>query len=172
MTKIKNLATHRVTKFAAVGVVNTGIDFLILNILRLVTHTSSDNKLGLIGLNIVSATCVAIISFYLNRSFVFQKSDTHHRKLWLFVGISITGIFVWQSLAIYAALPLVRPLSRALHSALSAGSGALLPKFTEDFYRANISKLIATVVSMIWNYQMYKRYVFTDKLIALEASAE
>jgi putative flippase GtrA len=104
----------------------------------------------------VSASVVAIFSFHMNRRFVFKKTDTAGTKLWLFMVITLSGIFLVQSATIALCLPIVKPLAGWL-AGLSFLRHHLL---TTDFYQANLAKVAATATSMIWNYTLYKKVVF------------
>lgn len=155
---ITAIATHRASRFGALGVVNTLLDFLILNILRVSSHTTDTQTRKLIVLNIVSASCVAVFSFFMNKKFVFQKQDTHHTKVWLFVAITLSGIFLLQSAVISITLPLIGPFASWLQSLFS--HMPMLAGISTNFYSTNTTKVVATALTMIWNYTLYKKFVF------------
>jgi len=144
-------------------VVNTLLDLVLLNILRILTHTTSDQARKLVLLNILSASSVAVFSFFMNKKFVFQKEDTHHTKVWLFILVTLSGIFILQSLVISISLPLVRPLADFIQSVCISLHLPLLSNATSNFYTSNIAKIIATAVTMVWNYTLYKKIIFKAK---------
>jgi putative flippase GtrA len=157
-SKIKRVATHRVSKFAVVGVVNTLTDLVLLNILRIVTHTESGQTGKLIVLNIMSASTVAVMSFYLNRKYVFNAHDTKNHMFVPFLLITLSSIFIIQSLVIAFALHFFDPLATVFMNI-----GAHIPivkNFSFNFYEANIAKVCATAASMVWNYIWYNKFVF------------
>jgi putative flippase GtrA len=157
-SSIKRVAKHKVSLFAVVGVINTLTDIVILNILRVLTHTQTSQTGRLIGLNIMSASSVAVLSFYLNRKYVFKAGHVRNHMFVPFLLITLSSIFVLQSLVIAVALHSFDPLARALMNI-----GAHIPvikTFTFNFYEANIAKVCATAASMVWNYIWYNKYVF------------
>ena len=111
---IRAAARVRFLRFMLVGACNTLLDFLLLNILMVATHATVERHALIVGLNIVSASTTVIISFFLNRKFVFttgDKSKMHH-KLVVFMIITLTGLFVVQG-AIFALLPALPGVSAA-----------------------------------------------------------
>ena len=130
---IKN---RQLVRFVAVGLVNTALDFGILLIL---THLGVDKLIA----NIISSTTAFIFSFFANKKYTFKATDTNIvREMVLFVIVTLFGLWVLQTIVIWLTMPFT---TTALHNA----SYALLA-----------SKLVATVVSMTWNYLLYSRLVF------------
>lgn len=112
----------------------------------------------LIVLNIISASTVAMLSFYLNRKYVFKARDVKNHMAIPFLLITLSSIFILQSLVIGFALHYFDPLAE-----LAMKIFGMLPMFdriTFNFYEANIAKLFATAASMIWNYVWYNKFVF------------
>ncbi len=135
---IKN-KTQKAT-FAAVGVINTAIDFGILFTLK---------SLGLptIPSNIISTTTAFCFSFFANRKYTFKTtSSDKKREFILFVIVTLFGLWVIQNVVI-AAITYVL-------------SGLALP----DAAVLLIAKLFAIIASLTWNYILYSRVVFTQKL--------
>jgi putative flippase GtrA len=158
--KLKQVATHRVSLFAFVGVINTLLDFVLLNILRVIFHVTSDQSTKVIILNLVSASCVAVFSFYINRRYVFKSEETRHRMIVPFLAITITGIFILQSLIIALSLRSLEPLARWLYDLFSGSPLPIIKNFSLNFYEVNLAKVVATFASMIWNYTLYKKMIF------------
>ena len=125
-------------KFGLVGVLNTAIDFGILNILLHLTRVTSGPLI--LFLNAVSFSTASINSYYWNRSWVFhgaKKSDFVS-----FMAVTLIG------LAINSAIVFV--LTTFLHPILG----------TSGTQWANLSKALATGVSLIWNFVGYRVIVF------------
>lgn len=159
---IKRVAKHRVSLFAVVGVINTVTDIVLLNVLRVVTHTESTQTSRLIVLNLISASSVAILSFYLNRKYVFKAHGTRNHMFVPFLLITLSSIFILQSAVIGFALHNFDGLAR-----FCMNIGAHMPvvrHFSFNFYEANIAKVFATAASMVWNYIWYNRVVFKKPL--------
>ena len=159
--KVKKVAKHRVSLFAVVGVINTLVDIVLLNILRVLTNTTTDQKGKLIVLNIISASTVACLSFYLNRRYVFKAHDTKNHMLGPFLLITLSGIFVLQSFIIGVTLHTFDPLANFVMDTVQNLHIPIFKDFTFNFYEANIAKVCATAASMIWNYTWYKKVIFT-----------
>lgn len=93
--------------------------------------------------NIVSSSIAFIFSFFANKKYTFQTSGTNvAREMVLFVIVTLSGLWVLQSVVIWLIMPLAASL-------LANTSYALIA-----------SKLVATVVSLTWNYLLYSKLVF------------
>lgn len=134
------LKSSKPIRFAAIGALNTLLDFGILFILK---------SLGvpIVVANIISTSIAFSISFTLNKKYTFKTSDTNvKREIALFIAVTLFGLWVLQNLVITLASPVITGI-------FTTSSGVTLL----------IAKLAATVVSMIWNYIMYDRVVFVHK---------
>ncbi len=126
-------------RFIVVGVINTALDFSLLFVLK---------HLGLptIPANFVSSTLAFLFSFTVNRSYTFKAQPGNlARQITLFIVVTLVGLWVIQNLIISVLEP---SLSVAL---ANTGLGLL------------IAKIIATIVSMTWNYVLYTLVVFPHK---------
>lgn len=135
--KIKNLRAK--LRFIVVGAVNTVIDFGIFNILwKLV-------GLPVLVSNTISTGCAMVFSFFANKKFTFKSTSTDYRReVILFFIFTIVGIWLIQNLVIKGILLI-----------LPAGWPVALSR--------NLAKILATLVSLIWNYITYDRIVFKKK---------
>jgi len=123
----------------AIGGVNTAIDFGVLFFLK---------SLGLpvIPANVISTSFAFCFSFFANKKYTFKTDNANiRRELILFVIVTLFGLWVLQALVIQL-------VSFAL-------SGSQLPEGAVLL----IAKLLATVVSLTWNYTLYSRIVFKSK---------
>jgi putative flippase GtrA len=143
----------RVGKFGAVGVINTLLDFSIFNVL------SSFLRLTLIEANIISTTVAMIFSFTANRHVVFKR-DNGTGSVWreavIFFAVTAFGLYVLQTGTI-----------KLLTEVWLAPIGLMLGVFHmlgvthhDQFLAKNGAKAAATIVSLAWNYVMYRRVVF------------
>lgn len=124
----------RLIRFASVGVINTSIDFGILFLLR---------SLGLpaVPANIISTTIAFLFSFVANKHYTFKSKGANvRRELLLFTVVTLFGLWVLQSIIIWAGSLVFGTTTLALLTL----------------------KLIASIVSLIWNYLMYARVVFRE----------
>lgn len=122
-------------RFALVGGTNTAIDFGILFLL---------NGIGLnkYVANIISTSVAFIFSFFANRHFTFKSKKNARKQIIPFLAVTLTGLWVLQPVVMWATLLPLQHINQTI---------ALF-----------IAKLIATIVSLIWNYILYSRFVFKD----------
>lgn len=123
-------------RFIVVGVINTVIDFGIMNILKIV-------GLPTIAANTISTGVAMVCSFFLNKKYTFKDAGSNYvRQIVLFFVFTMIGIWGIQNGAIYLIT-------------------AYLPHFgLSDQLFANAAKLLASVFSLTWNYLTYNRFVF------------
>lgn len=126
-------------RFVIVGATSTAIDFGLLFVFRYLLH------LPVIPANIGSTGIAFVFSFFANRKFTFRSTSQRIvRQMALFTVVTLFGLWVLQSLVIELLLPGLRDL-------LGSQPVALL-----------VAKLIATGVTMVWNYLLYSRLVFKE----------
>jgi putative flippase GtrA len=131
----------QIVKFLEVGVLNTFIDIGILNVLVWVSGITSGA--GLAPLNTVSFLCAATNSYYWNKFWTFKKEgQMKGKEFFQFLVISIIGWGINTGIVVLGTT-FLSPVA-----ALSAGAWV------------NIMKLVATFVSMAWNFIGYKFIVF------------
>jgi putative flippase GtrA len=142
----------RFGKFGLVGIFNTGLDFLLYNLL------SSFLGFGLVTANIISTTVAMTISFLANKRLVFAKRDgSAVRQAALFFGVTAFGMYVLQSGTIHLLTEYwLAPLEFVVSIAHAFGIVN-----HDEFIIKNGAKAAATIVSMSWNYIMYKKVVFS-----------
>lgn len=148
-------AFAQIGKFGIVGILNTIIDFTIFNVL-----TGTRLKVPKIPANICSTTVAMVFSFVANREEVFLagRSGDPVAQAVLFFLVTGFGLYVLQTGVLYLVLyrwkwP-TRLVDWILHTAY--------PKHTpsDDFLLRNGAKAAGTMVSLIWNFFMYKYVVF------------
>jgi len=123
-------------RFAIVGGANTALDFVLLFALT---------ALGLdkIPANYVSTSVALVFSFFVNKSFTFRSKDGNARKQFvLFLVITLFGLWVLQPLVILGI------------DQLFVGSA------WSETVVLFVAKLLATIVSLVWNYLLYSKLVF------------
>lgn len=123
-------------RFGLIGVINTALDFGLLFILKSVGLMAT-------SANIFSTSIAFVFSFFANKKYTFRSSGTNIvREMILFVAVTLFGLWVLQTGVIWLVLPHLSKLLR------SSEMGLL------------VTKLIATAVSMTWNYILYDKLVF------------
>ncbi len=123
-------------RFAFIGGINTAIDF---GILFLLTALGLDKLVA----NFFSTSVAFVFSFFANRTFTFKSTGSAKKQFLPFLAVTLTGLWVLQPLVILAITQLLHAIDQSL---------ALF-----------VAKLIATIVSLIWNYILYSRFVFKKK---------
>lgn len=123
-------------RFAFIGGINTALDF---GILFLLTALGLDKLVA----NFFSTSVAFVFSFFANRTFTFKSTGSAKKQFLPFLIVTLIGLWILQPLVILAITQLLHSLDQAI---------ALF-----------IAKLIATVVSLIWNYILYSRFVFKKK---------
>ncbi len=129
------------SKFLAVGIVNTLIDFGILNILILLTHIERGAWFSVF--KALSFTVAVINSYFMNKFWTFRaKEATTAKEFSQFLAVSIVGFF------------------------LNVGMASLVvnfvgPKFGVSLTLwANLGALLGTGITFVWNFIGYKFFVF------------
>jgi putative flippase GtrA len=148
-TKIKRI--KHVGTFGLVGILNTLIDFVIYNLL------SGEAGFSLIQANVVSTTCAMLFSFFANKHIVFKKKDGSIRQQALmFFLVTAFGLYVLQTGTIKLLTEVwTWPLTTIVASLHAAGLHG-----HDQFLVKNGAKAAATIVSLAWNYIIYKKVVF------------
>ena len=125
-------------RFVLVGISNTILDFLVLNILLFC-------KVNILFANTISTGIAMLYSFFMNKKWTFRNSgDNYVREVILFFIFTAIGIWVIQNGCIYLL-------------------NLIVPDFglPEIIYN-NAIKLAASIPSLTWNYLTYNRFVFTN----------
>jgi len=125
-------------RFGIVGIVNTAIDVAILFTLRIF-------GLPAIPSNIISTSVALVFSFFANKTFTFKGKDKiSSKQIIYFLIITLFGLWVIQSVII-------------------EGTNLLLGSwFTNKYFVLLIGKLFATGASLVWNYLLYRKFVFKN----------
>lgn len=132
---------YQLAKFVEVGFLNTVIDFGILNLL--IWLTGITGGFAIAPLNAISFLCATTNSYFWNKFWTFKKVGTTPGKEFVqFLIISTIGIGMNTGIVV-AGTSLISPFF-----GLSAGAWA------------NLMKLLATFVAMVWNFLGYKFVVF------------
>ena len=127
-------------RFGLIGGLNTLLEFGLLFVFSSIFNIPRGFS------NIMSTSVAFIFSFFANKKYTFKSSESDGnivKQMVLFTIITLFGLWVIQGLIIHFLTPAL--ISTDLSEPLS-----LLA-----------SKLIATIASLIWNYLLYSRVVFT-----------
>jgi putative flippase GtrA len=135
------------SKFVIVGGVNTGIDFAVLNILMFVTGIAAGNPL-LFFLNCISFSVAVVNSYYMNKRWTFREAAAGLTDK--NAGIQFSQFFVVSIIGILINSTVLTAITTLLPAPFDLG-----PQMW-----ANVGKLIATGLSLVWNFVGYKLFVF------------
>lgn len=124
-------------KFALVGVLNTAIDFGILN--SLIFLTGITGGAGIIPLNITSFSTAVVNSYFWNKKWVFGVNKA---SFVVFVVVTLIGLGI-NTGVVFVLTTFVSPIG--------VSSAALW---------ANLAKVLATALSLVWNFVGYRLVVF------------
>lgn len=143
----------RIGKFGIVGVINTIIDFTIYNLL------TSKAALTLIQANFISTTVAMTFSFFANKQVVFQnRQGNPYKQALIFFAVTAFGLYVLQNGVIHLlTVTWTGPVNLAVSISRSLGLDKL---FSDSFIIKNSAKAAGIVVSLIWNYLAYRKWVF------------
>jgi len=130
-------------KFITVGLANTAVDFGILNFLMLSSKVYEGKTVILF--NVISFLIAAIHSYIWNKLWTFKAKEKVNvaSQFLQFVVVSCIGVLI-NSGIIYIIITWIHPM---------AGAAAW----------ANIAKVVATAISLLWNFVGYKFIVFKQK---------
>ena len=124
-------------RFGLVGIVNTAVDFIILNILVGVFNVP------LLPANIASTSAALLTSFTLNKRAVFRDVDGNGtRQIVLFLLATLAGIWFVQGTVL------------ALAHTIFISTG--MP----EVIALNLGKLAGISCGLVWNYLWYSKVVF------------
>lgn len=136
--------TAQLGKFAAVGFLNTAIDFGVLNLLSAATGVTSGFIIG--GVNTPGFIVAVINSYFWNKFWVFRGREEAVRDFPKFIAVSVAGLFLNSGIIVLLTTYVPVPST--------FGSAAWL----------NFAKFFATVLVFAWNFLGYKFLVFRPKI--------
>ena len=123
-------------RFLVVGSANTVIDFGLYAVLNL-------TGLAPVLSNLVSTTVAFVFSFFANRSFTFHSAGSRFGQMVRFAIVTLSGLWGLQSLVIL-------------------GIERRQPEHADEPALQLTAKVLATIVTLVWNYVWYSRWVFRD----------
>ncbi len=160
----QNKTGLQIGKFAIVGILNTLIDVVILNLLVYLGFMATLIILGqkFLIANIIAVAVAMINSFILNKQWTFKSEGSNvYLEILKFLVITIIGMFVIHQIVFnvfYYDLPSISSviISIVYFTKLNA-------IFPDAFIALNFAKGIAIFASLIWNFMGYKFFVFKPK---------
>lgn len=130
----------KILRFGMVGLVNTLVDYAILNLSVWTFGVVSPG--GVVVCNLFSFLGANVNSYVMNKKWTFEDRSRWSKKEYtLFLLCSLGGLGINCSLIYWL-------------SEMFAGLG------WSFFINLNLAKLLATMASMVWNYFSYRAFVF------------
>jgi putative flippase GtrA len=139
--KIFSQRIYEFIKFLVVGLLNTAIDFAVLNLLSFFFNIFSGPLIILF--NIVSFLCAVLNSYFLNKYWTFHVKNTNPSKEWL----SFAVVSIVSAIASTAVVYL---------------GTTLFKHWGGDYIWLNFIKAIAVIFSTFINFLGYKFFVFKE----------
>lgn len=139
----------QLSRFLAVGVLNTGVDLAVLNVETILTGIKDGS--GYAVQKGLSFFVAVVFSYFLNKRWTFQDTSTTQRtkKFSQFFVVSIMGAVVNVSTATFV-VTYVKVLA---NPALNLG-------LLTDQVWVNIGALVGAGAGFLWNFLGYKFLVF------------
>ncbi|HEY8992725.1 MAG TPA: GtrA family protein [Candidatus Microsaccharimonas sp.] len=145
--KIPKKRDKKVIIFGLIGVFNTLFDMAL--------YVSIQYLTGSIIIANIAATSAALIgSYLLNSKLTFKAKKWTVKGFVLFVVVTLFGLWVLQTFAIYLLTPVVGMIPEFLWRPF----GPL-----EDIAKVLAPKVVATVITVVWNFLWYNKVIFKDK---------
>jgi len=136
-------------KFALVGVMNTLVDLLVLNIETIITSVRVGSGYAIQkGLSFMVAV---IFSYFVNKRWTFQDQsrEDEGKKFSQFLFVSVIGMVINVSVATIA-VTYIKPVVNSF----------LAWPFLTDQIWVNLGALCGTAIGLVWNFIGYKFWVF------------
>ncbi|HVH87592.1 MAG TPA: GtrA family protein [Terriglobales bacterium] len=145
-TSQKIPVARQIFRFGVVGVINTIVDLVVLNVLILITHTG-ERGATFAMFKTVAFACAVLNSYLMNRSWTFKGAKTKNPMLEgsQFMFVSILGAVV------------------------NVGSSWYVATFTHPVWGINpkwwpsLAALVGTAFSLGFNFIGYKFWVFAHR---------
>jgi len=151
----------QVGKFTVVGIINTIIDLAVLNFLVLVIGFKVQIQiLGIYFLvaNFISVTIAMINSFFMNKYWTFQSKEKKNilEEVLKFFFVTVIGIYIINQLVFnFFYSYWLWPTHLAVNIVHFVHIYSL-----DNFISLNFAKVLAILVSLVWNFIFYKLWVF------------
>lgn len=129
------------SKFALVGILNTAIDFGILNILVYLTGITKGP--ATLFMDAIAFSTAVINSYYWNKRWTFHGAK--QGDFIIFVAVTLIGLSINASI-VFVVSTFVQP------RLVDTGAQWI-----------NVAKVMATAISLFWNFTGYKVIVFRNK---------
>jgi putative flippase GtrA len=152
-------STFQAGRFAVVGALNTLVDYVLFIGLTKTFHLS----LSWVWVaKLVSGTVAISLSFFLNRNWVFRAQGRARAQAVRFVATTVFAVYAIQTPLTQLFADTFTWPGRTFYDLLhTTGLPRHLPSIvTEPLAIKTAAFALATVVSMVFNFVVYRRWVF------------
>jgi putative flippase GtrA len=149
---LKQKVTGEVGRFGLVGILNTLLDIVLVNVLTQLAG------MDLVLAGIISGTVAMINSFIFNQRFTFKVKKVSPVQTLYFFAITMFGLYVIRPLILQLFTKQWLTPGEFVYSVTSSLS---LP-FSRSFDINNFALGMAILVVLVYNFLMYRRFVFTE----------
>jgi putative flippase GtrA len=152
-------STLQVRRFAAVGVINTVVDYIVFAALTKLFQIPLD---WVWTAKVVSGTVAISISFYLNRRWVFQVGGGRIGQAARFIAVTVVGVYCIQTPLTQLFVSYYGGAGKAVYAVLEGlGLAAAFPwLLTEALAIKTVAFVLATSISATFNFVAYRFWVF------------
>jgi len=137
----------KVIIFGLIGIFNTLFDMALYVIIQNITGS-------VIIANVVATSAALIGSYLLNSKLTFKARKWTVKSFVLFVVVTLFGLWVLQT----GAILLLTPVTDATPEFLWHLFGPF-----EHILKILAPKVLATVITVVWNFVWYNKVIFKDK---------
>ena len=142
---------NRKIRFVLVGGLNTLFNFVILDA---AFYGLKQSKLVS---SFIATSFAIVLSFFLNRGFVFRHKQLSWRQPVLFIIVTVSGVLLIQNSIYYAGIHLLSNHTEWLIRLIHSFVGITLSK---NFVLVNLSNVFGSLGALAWNYNGYRLFVF------------
>lgn len=135
-----------------IGVFNTLFDLVLYVFVYDATNS-------IIIANLVATSAALVGSYILNSRITFKSKKWTAKSFVLFIGVTLTGLWLFQTGMIYALTPVINHIPE--HVWRHAG-------FMEHVAKTTFPKLLAVAITFIWNFLWYNKVIFKDDADRIE----
>ena len=128
-------------RFGIVGVLNTFVDFGLLNISMFATHIN--DGVGFLIIRTITFLCAILVSFPLNKDWTFKDKEEEKFKFIKFVIVTVVTLIINNVLAGYL-------IGRNCFS-------------LNQYLWANIITFLGAIVALLTRYVLFRNYVFRKR---------
>jgi putative flippase GtrA len=141
--------------FSLIGIFNTLFDLVLYVLFTNLTHS-------IIIANIIATSAALTGSYFLNSKLTFKSKKWSFKTFFLFVGVTIFGLWFLQTGFIYLVTPLMRDIPETLWHLFGPFEATL---------KIIVPKVMSVVVTFAWNFLWYNKVIFKKEKVSDQLAA-